>query len=65
MLPKNVKKNFEDFCLWEHKQLDYEMCIRNEAVELAKFNAIHDKSNNDLFVFENEACYNWFLLRWS
>lgn len=31
--------------------------------ELAKFNAIYDQ--NDTAIFESEAHYNWFLLRWS
>ena len=57
--------------LWQHIENEISSYIGNKkhwavvfSETLLPFKAMYDLES-DLLHFESEACYNWFLLRWS
>lgn len=57
-IPTNVRKKITKVCILESSEFG----ISGLHSELAKFNCVYNNRNQA--IFESEAHYNWFLIKW-
>lgn len=65
-IPRAVQENFSECCGWSDASVTYNEygAIRDKL--LTEYNATRLTSNgSSMIVFESEAHYTWFIMRWS
>ena len=60
-IPDETLDNFKRHCGYP-SSTTFEQYIKRANIELKPFNGYWE---NDYYIFESEAHYQWFLLRWS
>lgn len=63
-LPSTVQKNLDIECGYSDNGVLTAEWLKRMQKCVEPYNATYD-GEDDIFYFESEARYNWFLLRWS